>query len=177
MRRTLILIALALIALIGGLGAWGMTLPREHSTAVRVTLTTPVDSVYALMRDIGGVPGWWNEVDTAVPVPSTDGRDRWKETMGGAEFVLYVSEEEPGSWFVSTIDTIGAPPFGGTWRHEVAAAPNGGTLVTITEAGWVDNPFFRAMMQFSGPEATLDSYLTALGAHFGQSVTPEPVLP
>ena len=39
MRRTLIYIAVTIIVLIGATGTWGVTLPREHRAASRITLT------------------------------------------------------------------------------------------------------------------------------------------
>ena len=52
----------------------------------------------------------------------------------------------------------------------------GGTRVTVTEAGWIANPFFRVMAQLGGFHGTIDGYLTALGARFGEAVTPEHVV-
>jgi hypothetical protein len=64
-------------------------------------------------------------------------------------------------------------PFGGTWTFELAPA-DGGTRLTITERGEVYNPIFRALGRFVfGHTATIDQYLRALGAAFGDALTPE----
>lgn len=178
MRRILISIAILLVLLIGGLFAWGATLPREHTAGSRVTLTTPPESVYAVMRDQAALHTWWSEVDTIFPVTGADGRERWGEKMGGAEFTIIVTEDEAPHRFVTVIDTLGDPFFAGRWVHEITPATNGGSVVTIKEDGWVGNPFFRAMMVMGGGvNHTLDSYLTALGKRLGQDVTPERVVP
>ena len=177
MRRILIAIALVLLALIAGLGAWGATLPREHTVTGEVTLATPPESVYNVMRDIGALAAWWRDVEKVEAVTGADGFERWKETSDGMAFTLIVNTEDPPLNFTTRIDTTGSPGFGGTWTHAVALAPGGGTRVTITEAGWVSNPYFRVMLKLGGPYRTIDSYLTALGGRFGATVTPAHLTP
>lgn len=177
MKKTLLTIALTLLALIGGLGLWGALLPRDHTAASRVTLAAPPDSVYNVMRDIQALPSWWPDVQQVEAVPGPDGWERWKETSDGMAYTIIIESEEPPLNFTTRIDTTGSPIFGGTWTHEVRLAPGGGSSVTITEAGWVSNPYFRVMMKLGGPYSTLDSYLTALGSRFGETVTPVHLTP
>lgn len=172
MRRTLIYLALALIALIAGTGTWGLTLPREHRAASRITLTAPRDSVYAVMRDLGAQPTWWPANTKTEAVTGTDGWERWQETVDGFTMTYKVTEEEPPTSFITVMEAGPDAAFGGTWTFTLDLAPNNGSKVTVMEEGWVANPFFRVMMKLGGPHATLDSYLTALGAKFGQQVTP-----
>ena len=172
MRRTLVILALTLVALIGGLGLWGVTLPRDHRATSRVTLTAPPESVYNVMRDLGSLPAWWKDAKTVTPVPGNDGWERWREEMDGFEMTVVVAEEEPAIRFVTRIETGPDAPFGGTWTYATTLASGGGTMVTLTEEGWVADPFFRVMMKLSGPHTTIDSYLAALGTRFGQTVTP-----
>jgi hypothetical protein len=172
MRRTLIIIALAIIALIAGVGTWGLTLPREHRAASRITLTTPRDSVYSVMRDFGSHPTWWPSMTKVEAVPSTDGWERWTETVEGFAVTFKVTEEEPPLRFRTEIEGGPDAIFGGTWSYEVEIGPGSASVVTVREDGWVSNPFYRAMMKVSGPHAGMDSFLTALGTRFGQQVTP-----
>jgi hypothetical protein len=51
----------------------------------------------------------------------------------------------------------------------------GGSTVTVTEAGYVNNPLFRTMMKVMGAHKTADGYLSALGKKFGETVKPEHV--
>ena len=177
MRRILISIALLLLAVIGGTGLWGVFIPVGHKAASQVTLTAPPESVYAVIRDIKALPSWWKEVSAVEPVHRNDDWERWQETTDGMAMTLIVSEEVPDQRLVTTIDTAGHPPFGGTWTYTTKLAPGGGTTLVITEDGTVSNPFFRVMMRLSGTHTTLDSYLTALGKRFGQHVTPAHVVP
>ena len=177
MRKIFLSIGASILALIAGLGAWGAALPRDHTVAARITLTAPPESVYNVMRDIRTLPTWWHEVESVEEVAGTDGYERWKETSDGMTFTLIINTEDPPLAFTTRIDTTGSPGFGGMWTHEVALAPGGGATVTVTEAGWVANPYFRVMMKLGGPWRTLDSYLTALGARFGETVTPAHLTP
>ena len=90
---------------------------------------------------------------------------------------LIVSQETPNEELVTTIDTAGGPPFGGTWTYRTTLAPGGGTALTITEEGTVSNPYYRVMMRLGGTHATLDSYLVALGKRFGKDVHPAHLIP
>lgn len=177
MTKALSIIGISLLTLIALLGAWGATLPRDHKVAARITVAAPPESVYNVMRDIAALPSWWHDVQQVEAVPSTDGWERWKETADGMAFTLIVDFEQPPVTFTTRIDTTGGSAFGGTWTHEVALAPGGGTTVTITEEGWVANPYFRVMMRLAGPYATLDSYLPALGSRFGTTATPAHITP
>ena len=152
MRRTLLIIASALVALIGGLGVWGATLPREHQATSRIVVAAPPESVYNVMRDLATTATWWKDLKSVETVPSTDGWERWKETSGGMSFVVIIDQEEPPVSFKTRIDTT-------------------------TEEGTVDNPFLRVASRLMGTHATLDSYLTALSARFGPVATPVHVLP
>ena len=177
MKKTLIILAIALIACIAGLGLWGATLPREHQATSQVIIVAPPESVYNVMRDFGSTATWWKDLKVVEAVPGTDGWERWKETSGGMSFTLIVDQEEPPLRFKTRIDTTGHPPFGGTWTYQTAIASGGHTTVTITEDGTVDNPFFRVVSKLMGTHATLDSYLTALSVKFGHPATPAHVTP
>lgn len=177
MRRTLIAIPLALLALIAALGVWGVTLPREHRSASRVVIAAPPEAVYAVMRDLGTMATWWPEIERITPIVGNDGWERWTETMDGFEVTFIVAEEEPPFRFITRIEGDEDAAFGGTWTYEALLARGGGATVTVTEEGWVKNPYFRVMMTIGGPHTTLDSYLSALGAKFGQTVTPVHVDP
>jgi hypothetical protein len=52
------------------------------------------------------------------------------------------------------------------------APSGGGTRVTLTEDGFVDNPFFRVVSKMMGYHSTLDSYLKALAKRLGDNAEP-----
>jgi uncharacterized protein YndB with AHSA1/START domain len=165
---------LAGLAAIGAaMTLWGLALPRTHRVTSRLVLRQPPDTVWAALRDIGGTKAWWKDLTGVERVPDTSGRERWRETMGnGFGMVVVVSDETPGRRFVTDIETTAESAFGGQWTYEVAPAP-GGTEVRITEEGWVSNPIFRVVSRISGYHHTLDGYLAALAARFGEPARPE----
>lgn len=154
----------------------GVLLPRDHVAASTVTLRQPPESVWAVVRDLGATPRWWSEVTVAEPVADPAGREIWRQEAGGFTMQLAVTEATAPTRLVTVIDAPPDAAFGGRWAYELEQA-DGGTRVVITEAGWVANPLFRVMARLSGPHRTLDSYLMALGARFGEAVTPEHVVP
>jgi uncharacterized protein YndB with AHSA1/START domain len=177
MRRKLEYLALALVAAIGAVGLWGFSIPAAHTAASQITLAAPPESVYQVVRDLKSLPAWWPEVTSITPVDRNDGWERWKETAHGMGMTIIVREETPNEGLVTTIDTVDHPPFSGTWTYALKLAPGGGTSLTIREVGTVANPYFRVMTRLTGTHSTIDSYLTALGRHFGHDVTPTHVVP
>lgn len=152
----------------------GAALPREHSAASAVTLRQPPESVWAVVRDLGGVPRWWTDVTTSEALADPAGREIWRQEVGGFEMSFVVTEAVAPARLVTAIDAPPGSAFGGTWTYELAAA-DGGTRVTVIEAGWIANPFFRVLAHAGGLHRSVDSYLVALGGRFGEAVAPEHV--
>jgi uncharacterized protein YndB with AHSA1/START domain len=157
----------ALVALIGA------RLPRGHMAASAVTLGQPPESVWKVIRDLGGVTGWWPEMAQVERLPDKDGREMWRQRMkNGFDMPLVVVEDHPPSRLVTRLDVPPNAPFGGTWTYDVAPAA-GGTRVRITENGEINNVFFRFMSRFIfGYHGSQDGYLRRLGEKFGEAVTP-----
>jgi hypothetical protein len=85
---------------------------------------------------------------------------------------LIVTEDAPPHRLVMTIDAPPDATFGGTWTYEVTPA-DGGTKLTVTERGYINNALFRFMSRFIfGYHSTQDGYLKAMGAKFGEQVQP-----
>ena len=175
MRTWILRVAATVVAAVVALLAAGMLLPREHVAASAVSLRQPAESVWATVRDLGGAPRWWPEVAAATRVTDPAGREVWRQEVGGFPMTLVVTESAAPLRLVTTIEAPPGAAFGGTWTYELTPA-DGGTRVTVTEAGWIANPFFRVMAHLGGLHRTIDGYLTALGAHFGEAVTPEHVV-
>ncbi len=168
-----ILIVIGVLAGIVAL-AWivGSTLPRAHRAASRITLSQPPDSVWAVVRDPSALKGTWSDLTDARRVEDSAGREVWEEKVSGFEMRLIVEESTPPSRLVTRIDSPPDAVFGGRWVYELT--PSGaGTTVTVTEEGWVGNPLFRLMSKIGGQHRSIDGYLTALGKHFRQTVSPE----
>jgi uncharacterized protein YndB with AHSA1/START domain len=158
-----------LIALMALIGAF---LPRDHRATSTITLRQPRDSVWRVVRDLGGVTAWWPEMKESARLPDRDGKEVWRQKIGGFDAALIVLEATAPGRMVTQIDTSQGGAFGGTWTYELTVA-NGGTRITVTEAGWISNPIFRFMSKFLfGYYGSLDGYLKALGKRYGEAVTP-----
>lgn len=164
------LIALIVIVLLVGLG-----LPRTHRASSRVTLAKPPAAVWPIVRYPGSLQGVWPQLKSAKRVPDAAGREVWEENASGMTAMhLIVEESVEPKRMVTRMDVAPDAAFGGTWSYELA--PSGaGTELTVTEDGFVTNPFFRVVMRVMGVHHSLDGYLRAVGTKLGETVTPEHV--
>jgi uncharacterized protein YndB with AHSA1/START domain len=129
--------------------------------------------VWSVIRDLGGVTGWWPDIRRAERLPDTGGHEAWRHVMkqGFAMPVIVVESQAPRR-LVTQIDSPPGAAFGGRWTYEIAPADSG-SRVSVTEHGWIANPIFRFMSRVVfGYYGTLDRYLKNLGKRFGQDVTP-----
>ena len=162
---------LGLVALMTLIGAF---VPRDHRATSTITLRQAPDSVWKVIRDLGGVPAWWPEVKESVRQPDRNGQEVWRQKMSGFDVPLIVIEGSPPRKLVTQIDTSAGGSFGGTWTYElVPDSGGGGTKISVTEAGWIGNPIFRVLSRFVfGYYGSLDGYLKALAKRFGETVEP-----
>lgn len=150
----------------------GMLLPRKHLATSWIELGKPPAEVWPVIRDLGQVPAFWSDIKSSVRMPDRDGHEAWSQTMkNGFALPLEIDEDRPPNRLVTRIAIEGKAPFGGSWIYEITASGTG-SRVSVTEDGWVDNPFFRVVSRVMGYHTTLDSYLRALGKRFGETVQP-----
>ena len=167
-----VIVGLAVLAAVGY--GVGMTMPREHTVSSRIQLTASRDSVWAVLRAFGDYPKWDNDFKSSVRGTSRSGREVWVQDVGGMTMSVEFKSVQAPSRMVTEIVTDEKSDWGGVWTYDLVA--NGsGTEVTITEEGWIKSPFFRVMMKAMGTYSTMDGVLKALGARFGEQVTPEHV--
>lgn len=171
MKWVLIVVAVivGLIALMVLIGAF---VSRDHRATSTITLRQPPDSVWKVVRDIGGAPAWFSAMQKSERLPDRDGHEVWRQKMSGFDVPIIVMESSPPRRLVTQIDPTAGGAFGGTWTYELAP-DSAGTRISVTEAGWISNPIFRFMSRFLfGYYGSLDKYLKALGARFGETVQP-----
>ncbi len=151
----------------------GALLPRAHVATSTATLRQPADTVWAVIRDLGGVTDWFSQIAKAEPVTDSAGRETWRyETGDGYVMPVVVVDDQPPRRLETEIAGSDNAAFGGRWIYLLEPV-GGDTRVTITEDGWIANPFFRFMTTvFFGLHGTIDRYLEDLGRHFGEEVTP-----
>lgn len=149
--------------------AIGTRLPRDHVASGSATIGASREDVWHAITDVASGAGW-RELK-GVEIVSVGPPLRWMEVgKFGPTTFEQVEAQEPSRFVTGMVDTNQG--FGGTWTYTLVPVP-GGTRVTITEKGFVDNPFFRFLSRFVfGHYGTLEDYLRALGKKFGQDVTP-----
>ncbi len=142
----------------------GELLPEAHT----VTRSSRFEERPQVLWDaITGPPTWRPEVKSYEILPPRDGHRTWREIDRHGNAVTYEAMEETAP--VRLITRIADPglPYGGVWVHEISIGREG-CVLQITEDGQVHNPIFRFMSRFVfGYSATIDSFLTALHAKFG----------
>jgi len=159
----------ALVALMALIGAF---VSRDHRATSTISLRQPPDSVWKVVRDIGGAPAWFSAMEKSERLPDRDGHEVWHQKMSGFDVPIIVLESAPPGRLVTQIDPAAGGAFGGTWTYELAPDSTG-TRISVTEGGWISNPIFRFMSRvLFGYYGSLDKYLKALGTRFGETVHP-----
>ena len=155
-------IALAiLVVIVVVVIAIGAMLPVQHVASRSAVLAASPDTVWHLITDVDGFPGWRRDVKRVERRPDREGRPVWVEETSSGRIPLAVERAERPRLLVLRIADPDLP-FGGTWTYELS--PDGGaTVLKITENGEVYNPVFRFMSRFVfGHEGTIAGYLAAL---------------
>lgn len=161
-----LLVALALTVM-----AIGYALPVAHTAHRSVVLKAAPSVLWATIADVGAYPAWRADVDAVEILPPVDGRPSWRETGTNGAIAYTMTVVEPPTRLVSRIadDDL---PFGGEWQYEITPVDRG-SRVAIIERGEIYNPVFRVVSRFVlGHTSTIDAYLVALGARFGEDVVP-----
>jgi hypothetical protein len=168
----IIVIVAGLIAVVLALIVVGMLLPRAHRATSTIQVAKPPTEVWVVIRDLGQTPAYWPEIKTSVRQPDREGREVWLQTMkNGFALPMVIEEERAPNHLTTRIAIEGKAPFGGRWIYEIAESGTG-SRISVTEDGFVDNPFFRVISKLMGHHATLDVYLRALGKRLGETVEP-----
>lgn len=169
--RIAVRIAVGLVVLVALAGIVGLLLPREHRASSVIHLEVPADSVWVVMRDLGALPSWWNEVASMTRDTTAPG-EVWLQGSEWGTARVTVLEEDPGTRLVTELDAGEGAAYGGRWTHAVEPAGDDGVAVWVIEDGWVGNPFYRVMMHLGGTHNTIDGYLTALARRLGSDAEP-----
>jgi len=159
----LVVILVAIVVIVG------FALPKEHVASRTLKLSQKPDTVWNLITDFQNQPTWLPLVKSVEKFPNHDGNPVWQEVYGGSgdKIILETTESVPPQKLVRTIPDTGGPFFG-RWEYEIAPTRDG-CSIKITEYGTVPNPVFRFMSKFVfGHCGTIEGYLKALAAKFGQ---------
>ncbi len=140
----------------------GASLPREHEASGSRTYDISQEKLWTIITNVELYPHWRSNV-TNVRSRSVEGDVlSWKETYESGDVLPFIvaSSDSISEWVVRIDDTD--LPFGGTWTYRLDTV-EGGTEVTISEAGYVDNAFIRLLASvFLNPKATVQQFLIDL---------------
>jgi hypothetical protein len=139
-----------LVGLVVLLNLVGLALPRDHIAARRADFGIPPERVWDAMVELS------ERVAARDKLP--------------IELEL---DERPRTRITRIIDD--KLPFGGRWIYELELH-DGGTRLTITEAGFVKLPMFRIFTTLA-PNATKTKFLRELGEKLAVPVSVEPAEP
>lgn len=167
--RTVGIIIVILLLLVGAVFAIGSALPVAHTAGVRAEYAVSPAEVFGAIADVESHPEWRDDIDSVTVLEQSP--FRWREVGKFGELTFVREAMEADRRIVARIaDTTQG--FGGTWTYLVEPTPTGAAL-TITEDGEVYNALFRFMSRFVfGHYSTMETFATALGHKFGQDVTP-----
>jgi len=150
----------------------GLTRPKSHAARTQSKLTHSPEEVWATLADFEHWSEWNPEVRRVVRLPERNGHFAMNVVGSWGEAATEITVWAPPHRLVTDMDAGG---FRGRWTYELSPASDGGTVLTVTEEGEVDNPVFRAMMMFHDNHATMMAYHKALGSKLGEAVVPSQV--
>lgn len=167
-------VVIAILVVIGGSAlvvAIGARLPKEHVVSRKAVFNRQPSEIWGVIADLGNQASWRTDLQRVDRVPDRNGHPVWEETdRRGQTLTMETVESLSSRRLVRRIadENLG---FGGSWTMEIGEYGEV-TSLTITENGEIHNPVFRFVSRFiTGQSATIDEYLTALGAKLGVEVT------
>lgn len=150
----------------------GATLPVSHVATRFVIVRRQPHEIYKVIREFDKSPSWRADVSSVELLGETDGRLRYREHGEQGDVTYELTEDIPDRKVVSRIvdQDLG---YSGSWTTELKQESDG-TRVTITENGEVSNVMFRFLSRYVfGHTSSIDTYLTSLAKHFGETVQPQ----
>ena len=175
MKRWILRVLALVIGLVAVAYVAGLFLPRDHVAAMRIDLQAPPARVWEVVADVAKTPEWRADLTRVEMQPQPDGKTRFLETssQGAIQFEI-LRQDAPVRQVVRVIDDD--QPFGGIWTWDLEPRAEGGTRLTITEAGFIKSPLFRALgAVFFSPTDTIDAYLRDLAKKLGEPAVPAPM--
>lgn len=150
----------------------GLFRPRSHVARTRARFASPAASIWAVISDFERWAEWQPGMKRIERLPERDGLPALITEGEWGEMPMEIEVLEPPRRLVTFVD---GGVFRGRWTWELEPAAGGGTVVTLTEEGEIDNPFFRAVMIFHDNYKTMLGVQRALAGRLDETVEAERV--
>ena len=142
-----ILIIPAVVVMVGlALSLVGALLPREHKATRAAHFKCPPSALYAVVRDFAAYPAWNAHAQAVEILNPTNGRAAFRVTSRHGAVTYVVVDDHLASKLVLEIADENLP-YGGSWSYAFTA-DGSGTLLEITEQGFIKKPVFRFFARF-----------------------------
>lgn len=157
-----------LMVLAAGIG-WSME--PSHVVAREAVYPGTPKELWGVITRFDQMATWRSDVE-AVRIESGD-PIQFVEMGEQGPMPMEVTEQEAPHHLVIMASDYSLP-FTGTWTYDLKEV-EGGTRLSITEQGTIDNPLFRFVAHtMMDPSDTITTYLVDLGRHLGHEVVPQP---
>src|SRR5258706_13391966 len=143
--KWVLIVIVGLAGLMGLMALIGVFVSRDHRATSTISLRQSPDSVWKVVRDLGGIVAWFPAMQQSERLPDRDGHEVWRQKMSGFDVPIIVLESSPPRKLVTQIDPTAGGAVGGAGAHELAAGATG-TKIKVTQAGWVIKPLFPLML-------------------------------
>lgn len=140
-----------------GLYLAGLGLAPFHRERERITLAAPPETVWAVLMDLDGMPGWRAHLESLERLPDSAGAVRWLETWTHGPLVLERVEVAPGRRFVVRQVRDGRSDL--RWVYDLESAVAGSQL-SVTEERRVPSPLLRPLLRLFGASRARIGQLT-----------------
>lgn len=157
-RKVLLALAALAVLALGGLYAWGLSIPATTRTERELQFAASPEQVHARISDVRGQKAWRSDIGR-VEV-SGDGKQWTEFPDDGSTLAFRLIESRPASTFVIAYkSSLG---FEGLWRAELEPDGNG-TRGVFAEEVTIPDPFLRTIGRMTSPPGHhLDLYLQDL---------------
>ena len=150
----------------------GSLLPRDHVATRAARYHQTPESIWKAITDVDAMPSWREGLKAVKHLPDRNGLPAHVEITSSGEIPMETVEMIAPRKLVGRIADPKLP-FGGNWSFEITPDAQGSVL-RITERGWISNPVFRFLSRFIfGYTGAIETYLKSLARKFGETAQME----
>lgn len=127
--------------------AIGLFLPARHSEEARTLLGASVETVWALLNDLDGMPNWRQDLRGLERLPDLRGQTRWLEIRSSGRSTMFqrVESVTPRRLVVRSAAS------NRQWVYEIRTRDRGSEFV-VREERTITNPVVRTFVMIFGAD-------------------------